>query len=169
MSKRNLQKERQQRGESFQDELRRSWRLLPNVWRFRIPDGGGGNRPGDEIVLLENINVLAEHKRTQSDKFQLSYLRPSQLKGLLDFDQVIERNYGMVFVNFHNEAKGRDVVYGFRLISAIHFMGNKGRRYITLQEFMSQEIKSVEIPLLPSDDGKRRYDLEELLTCYKSL
>lgn len=169
MSRRNLQKERQQRGESFQEEIRNSWRLLPNVWRFRIPDGGGGNRPGDEIVLLENVNILAEHKRTTRDKFQLDFLRPSQLKGLLDFDQVIERNYGLVFVNFHNEAEGRDVAYAFRLKTAVIFMNTKGRHHITLPEFIYQEIKSVELPLLPSDDGKRRYDLKGLLTCYKSL
>ena len=54
------QQEKRQRGDDFQEELRRSWHYVPNCWRMRIADRSGGTRPADEIVLLSNINILAE-------------------------------------------------------------------------------------------------------------
>lgn len=168
MARRNLQRERQQRGQDFQDEIRRSWRKLPNVWRFRLPDGGGGNRPGDELILLEEINVLAEHKRTEGDDFQLAFLRPSQLKGLVDFDRVISRNYGLVFVSFLDEARGQDIAYCFRLARALQYMKTRGRQYIHLEEFESGAFPAIALPLLPNEK-ERTYDLKGVNECYKSL
>lgn len=66
---RNKQRERQQRGDDFQAEIRRSWRGVPNVWRMRIADGAGATRPGDEIVITPEVNILAEMKRTESPTF----------------------------------------------------------------------------------------------------
>lgn len=167
----NLQKLRQQRGDDFQNELRASWRLLPNVWRFRLPDGGGGSRPGDELILLEDVNILAEHKRTYGDKFELGFLRPPQLKGLLDFDTVISRNLGLVFVSFLNEEKGTDEAYAFRLIRAMQYMQTKGRQYIKREELNQQLVPCIGLPLLPPPAGTidRLYDLKGVLQCYKSL
>lgn len=168
MTKRNLQRERQQRGQDFQDEVRRSWRKLSNVWRFRLPDGGGGNRPGDELILLEDISILAEHKRTEGDEFQLSFLRPSQLKGLRDFDKVITRNYGLVFVSFLDEKRGQDMAYCFRLLRGLQFMQRQGRQYIHLEEFKRNEMPAIDLPLLPNEK-ERTYDLKGVLECYKYL
>ena len=161
----NKQKERQQRGKEFENELRASWGLLKGVWRFRIPDGGGGTRPGDELILLDDVNILGEHKRTASDRFQLSYLRTDQVQGLLAFDMVIKRNLGLVFVSFLND--NVDHAYCFRLITALQFMHETGRKYITLAEFQNQELPCVELPRLPGE--ARVYDMKGVQICYKSL
>lgn len=153
------QKERQQRGQDFQDEIRRSWRLVPNSWRMRIADGRGGTRPADEIILLNDVNILAEHKRTQGDRFELSFLEVNQIKGLLDFDQVIARNKGLVFVSFLDEAKGLDLAVAFRLIPAAYYMKRKRRKYITVDEFKKQVTPCLWLPRMQLDDGPG-YDLK---------
>lgn len=158
------QKERQQRGEDWQDAVRRSWRLVPNTWRLRIPDGGGGTRPADELVLTEEINILAEHKCTNSDRFQLAYLTPGELKGLMDFDLVISRNLGLVFIHFLNEEKGIDEAYAFRITAAIMFMYDRKREYITLEEFRSGVPLCIPLPRLEAPEPT--YDLKGVLTCY---
>ena len=87
------QAERRQRGEDFQEECRRSWRQIPNLWRLRITDGGNlGTRPADELVLLEHVNLLCEEKRTDGDRFKLSMLRADQLTGLINFEKALDRN-----------------------------------------------------------------------------
>jgi hypothetical protein len=160
------QRERQQRGEDFQDEIRRSWRLIPRTWRMRIPDGKGGTRPADELTLTEKINILAEMKRTEEDRFELDFLEPNQIKGLLDFDKVIERNYGLVYVSFLNEAQNRDIAYVFRLFTAMRYMQQKKRKYITLEELQAGVIPCIWLPRIPSeqmDDGKPGYHLKEVI------
>ena len=90
------QAERRQRGEDFQEECRRSWRQIPNLWRLRITDGGNlGTRPADELVLLEHVNLLCEEKRTDGDQFKLSMLRTDQLTGLINFEKALDRNIGL--------------------------------------------------------------------------
>lgn len=160
------QRERQQRGTDFQDEIRRSWRLIPHTWRLRIPDGRGGTRPADELLLAVNINILAELKRTEEDNFELAFLEPNQIKGLLDFDKVIECNYGLVYVSFLNEELKRDVAYAFRLVTAMRYMQQKRRKYITLEELSSGAIPRVWIPRIPADkmpDNEPGYDLKEVI------
>lgn len=108
------QAERRQRGEDFQEECRRSWRQIPNLWRLRITDGGNlGTRPADELVLLEHVNLLCEEKGTDGDRFKLSMLRADQLTGLINFEKALDRNIGLVLVSFLNEAV--DVAYAFRV------------------------------------------------------
>lgn len=151
------QKERQQRGNDFQAEIRRSWRKVPNSWRRRIVDGEGGTQPADEIILTVSGNILAEHKRTIKDRLELSFLRPNQIKGLLDFDRVLPNNYGLVFVSFLNETL--DEAYAIRLVTALKYMKAKRRKYITRDEL--QEMSHVvQIPLLPGEE--RAYDLKEV-------
>lgn len=116
------QRERRQRGNDFQEEIRNSWNRVPNVWQMRIKDGGGGTRPADYITLTEDANILAELKRTAGESFKLSMLEPNQIKGLLDFDGVITRNYGLVFVSFENAKRGLDEAYVFRLVAALRYM-----------------------------------------------
>ncbi|WP_246096097.1 hypothetical protein [Paenibacillus sinopodophylli] len=163
---RELQRERQERGEDFQAEIRSSWTNVSNCWRMRIKDGGGGTRPADEIVLLEDVNILVELKRTESDRFELSYLRPDQVKGLLLFDRCIARNYGLVFISFNNLDKGRDEAYAFRLARALHYMQSKERQYVTLEEFTQNAIRCVKLPRIAADNT---YDLKGLVKCCKSL
>ena len=159
---------KQQRGEAFQVELKRSWRLINPCWRMRISDGRGSSRPADEIILLEEFNILAEHKRTAGDRFELSFLEPNQIKGLLDFDQVITKNYGMVFVSFLDEEAGIDDAYTFRLITALRYMKSKHRKYITQTEFMFNLIPNIQIARITIDE-KPGYDLKGVKNCYKYL
>lgn len=159
------QKERQQRGDDFQNEIRRSWSQLRS-WRVRIPDGRGGTRPADELVILEICNLLVELKRTNGDRFELSFLRPNQAKGLLAFDNVFDQNYGVVFVSFLNDCA--DEAYAFRLMEAYAYMVVKGRRYITMEEFRSKAFRCMELPR-ETIDGEPGYNLRGLHTCYKYL
>lgn len=152
------QRERQQRGDDFQEEIRRSWPLVKS-WRMRIADGRGSSRPGDEIVLLEECNVLAELKRTKGDRFELSFLRPNQISGLLAFHNVLDRNIGVVFVSFLDEASGIDEAYAFMLVDALHYMQEKQRRYITRLEFATHSVRRVPLPRITIDD-KPAYDLQ---------
>lgn len=116
-----------------------------------------GTRPADELILLENANLLCEEKRTDSDRFTLSMLRPDQLTGLLKFEQALDRNLGLVFVSFLNEAV--DIAYAFRLIDALYFMRGKGRQYITLAELQRGEIKAINLPRVDIN-GERGYDFK---------
>lgn len=165
---RNLQKERQQRGQEFQDEMRRSWAMVNGCWRKRLKDGGGSTEPADEIVLLEEVNLLLEHKRTDGDRFELSFLRSDQVSGLLDFDRVIARNYGLVCVSFNSPQIGLDVAYAVRLITALRYMQGQGVHFITLAEFEKNRLPCAELPRLRGAN-KPTYDLGELIACCKSL
>lgn len=151
------QAERRQRGEDFQEECRRSWRQIPNLWRLRITDGGNlGTRPADELVLLEHVNLLCEEKRTDGDRFMLSMLRTDQLKGLINFEKALDRNIGLVLVSFLNEAV--DVAYAFRLVHAMAYMNQKGRRYITLEELQQGKIEAIpQYFTFPCSMGYRPY------------
>lgn len=152
------QAERRQRGEDFQEELRRSWRLLPNLWRLRITDGSGlGTRPADELVITEKVNLLCEAKRTDSDRFLLSMLRPDQRTGLLKFEQAVSRNRGYVFISFLNEAV--DVAYAFRFLDALLYMRQQNRQYITLEELQQGKIEAVNLPRIYIDE-ELGYDLK---------
>jgi hypothetical protein len=167
VAKRNLQRERNERGNDFQDEIRRSWAFVENCWRMRVKDGGGGTRPADEIVTLEEVNILAELKRTEGQKFELSFLRPDQISGLLDFDRVVTRNYGLVYVSFHNEKQQRDEAYAVRLATAIRYMQGRGVAYIHLDDFRRGALPSCKLPRM--ETAKPTYDLKGLVKCCKSL
>src|SRR5690625_4137972 len=131
----NKQRDRQQRGSNFEEQIRNSLRFVPNLWTISIQDGRGGSRPGDRLIITEQVNILSELKRTAGQRFQLSFLRSNQMYGLVDFDNVTERNYGIVFINFHNSKRNLDEAYAFRLLTALEFMGRKDRQYVTLKEF----------------------------------
>lgn len=168
IAQRNKQRERQQRGNDFQAEIRSSWGFVEGCWRFRIPDGGGATRPGDELVLLQEVNILGEHKRTEGQRFQLSFLRADQITGLLDFDRVLDRNKGLVFVSFHNPDRGLDEAYAVRLITALRFIQRRDRDYITLEEFADKRLPCARLPRR-QDTSEPTYDLRELIECCKSL
>lgn len=156
----NKQRERQQRGSNFQEEIRHSLRLVPNLWTINITDGRGGSRPADRIIITEKVNILAELKRTAGRRFNLSFLRPNQLQGLIDFDRVIKRNYGLVFINFHDLKNNIDEAYAFRLITALKFMRQKGVRFITIDEFRNKKIPAIHLPR-----KKDYYDLRGVVNC----
>lgn len=139
---------------------------------MRISDGVSSTRPADELVLTEEVNILAEHKRTEGTKFELSFLRPNQIQGLVDFDEVVTRNVGLVFVSFHNPTQRRDEAYVLRLVTVLRYLRIKERQYISLSELQAgmgvgTSALSVRIPRLES--GSKLYDLREVPRCCKSL
>lgn len=176
MALRNKNKEAQHRGDDFQAEMRRSWRLLPNLWRIRLKDGGGNSVAADELVIAEGVNILAEHKRTKKSSFQLDFLRPNQIQGLVDFDQVIKRNVGLVFVSFYDTNKDLDECYAIRLVYALEYMKKKGRVSISLDELRELQLPgrqawngkwAVAVPRLEA--AERTFDLRGVLDCFKCL
>jgi hypothetical protein len=134
---------------------------------MRIKDGGGGTRPGDEIVLLEPANILAEHKRTEGRKFEFGFLRPDQVNGLLDFDRAVSRNLGLVFVSFHNPKQQLDDAYAFRLATGIRYMQRQEVAYIHLDDFRRGALPCCQLPRL--DTAKPTYDLRGLVEKCRSL
>lgn len=158
------QKRKRQRGEDFQDQLRDSWLQVPNIWRAHLNEASG-SRPADDIVLTEPINILFEAKRTEDTAFRLGFLRQNQINGLLDFEKVIDRNYGLVFINFLDHKEGIDETYTFRLIKALKYMLAKESLSIKLEELREGKADSLLLPALPD----RLYDVEEVLKCYKQL
>ncbi|EIW19950.1 MULTISPECIES: hypothetical protein [Pelosinus] len=162
------QKERYQRGEDFQNEIRRGWRLVPNSWRRRVVDGqGGGTQPADEIILLLEGNVLAEHKRRKGDRFSLNELEPNQQKGLLAFDAVLPQNYGLVFISFLDAARGVDETYVVRFVSLARYLRSKGRVSITRNELMVNILSGKVCCILTTAAAERTYDLRGLGNCLK--
>ncbi|WP_371366256.1 hypothetical protein SRRS_06960 [Sporomusa rhizae] len=164
-----IQKERLKRGEDFQKEIRRSWRLIPNIWRMRITDGGAGTRPGDEIVLTAIGNFLVEMKRTAGDRFELSMLRPNQLHGLRDFDRALPHNIGFVFVSFLNEHI--DEAYAIRLSTLEKSLKQRNHRYVTRKTLKESyvEVGAVSMPRIYYHDPANTklsgpaYDLSEVV------
>ncbi|MGP9042133.1 hypothetical protein [Cytobacillus kochii] len=168
---RNKQRERHQRGEDFQNEIKRSWRRIPNIWTLPIMDGRGGSRPGDRLTICKNINLLTELKRTAKKEFQLDFLRPNQVRGLVDFDQVIEKNMGLVLVSFHDLPKV-DEAYAIRLVTALRYMQIHGKRSISLEELRKGKTaagKQLALKLPRLHAAEPTYDLRGLTECYKYL
>jgi hypothetical protein len=155
----NLQKYRAERGADFQREVRLSWRLIPHIWRTHLKEGGG-TRPADDLVLTEYNNLLMEMKRTESDVFRLSYLRPDQLTGLLAFDKAIGHNIGLVFVSFlHDDI---DEAYGFRLTD--HVYSSESTLLLEISREAMQKTPSLYRPLPRIYvEGKPAYDLKGVI------
>ncbi len=153
------QAEKRGRGTSFQDEVRRSWALIPGTWRLRITDTGAGSRPADELVLTAERNYLIEMKRTQNSTFSLGLLRPTQIKGLHDFDVALQQNYGLVFWSIQNSTL--DTAYAFRFYDfAQHYCRS-------LQKSISQAdlVRNLKHAVLPriEVEGEPGYDLRGVL------
>lgn len=163
----NKQKERHDRGHDFQEEIKNSWRHVPNIWTMPIADGRGGSRAADRITIAPKVNLLTELKRTSKKAFELSFLRPNQIRGLIDFDAVIEQNYGIVLVSFHDLPKGVDEVYAIRLKTALYYMHSKNKTSIKLEELRKEGMESIAIPLPKLNTQEIAYDLKELVECYK--
>jgi hypothetical protein len=168
----NKQREKRQRGEDFQQEIKRSWRHVPKIWTLPIADGRGGTKPADRLTIAEKVNVLTELKRTAKKEFQLDFLRPNQIRGLIDFDQIIERNYGLVLVSFYDLPKGVDEAYAIRLTTALRYMQKEGRRSIPLADLRSGANvagKKIAIKLPRLQTAEPAYDLKGVVECYKYL
>jgi hypothetical protein len=169
------QKERQQRGENFEDEIHRGWLQVPNCWRLGIP-GNASTRPADSLTLLPDYNILQECKRTAGDRFELSFLRKNQVTGLLNFEQTIpSRNLGVVFCSFLNEEKDIDETYLFRLRTGLEIMQRLKVNYITLEVFRGshkmQGLRRVicEVDRVICPDGLDYWDIRRSIRWLQSL
>jgi len=160
------QRNRAERGDEFEAELKRGWGLIKNCWFMKIPDGKGATRPADQIILLLEANVLAEHKRTAGDRFQLSFLRPDQISGLASFERVLNRNFSLVFISFLNLGQQIDEAYAFRFNIGLGHMKERGRRYISIEEFRQNRLPCIRLTRIPGPDGDA-WGLQEVVRCYR--
>lgn len=156
------QAEKRIRGESFQEEIRRSWSLIPNCWRMRITDDCG-SRPADEIVILPHVNFLIEMKRKASDRLNLADLRTNQLSGLMDFEKAGDRNKGIVIVSFLNETS--DFAYAVGLRDLLLYLNKMSQMFITQSDLASNLI-SFDLPRIEINE-QRGYDLRRLVDWFK--
>ena len=72
------------------------------------------------------------------------------------------KHYWLVLISFLNEAV--DVAYAFRLVHAMAYMNQKGRRYITLEELQQGKIEAINLPRIEIN-GERGYDLKGVRDC----
>ena len=88
-------------GHDFQDDIAMAWAQVPKSWRMRIRDGGNGDRPADEIVVLNEFRLLVEAKRTKSMSFNLkSLVKENQINsGVCSFNISQYKSLNL-FVNF---------------------------------------------------------------------
>lgn len=168
----NKQRERQQRGNDFEAEIKRSWRFIPNIWTMKLTDGRGGSRAADRITISQDANFLTELKRTASKSFELSFLRPNQIRGLIDFDSIIDRNYGLVLVSFHDLKKGVDEAYAIRLVAALKVMQRMNKQSLQLEYLRnvteSDKLEPLAVKLPRLDTAEPAYDLGGIIKWYKS-
>ena len=140
---------------------------MNNVWRRRLKDGRGGGNAADEIILTTEGNFLNELKRTNGLSISLNDFRPNQVQGCIDFDTVLPWNYGLIFASFLNEGKGIDEAYAFRMITWLRYLKQHDTNHMKLEDLKAGKIPVVQLPLLEHKD--RRYDLEGVVKCCKSL
>ena len=73
-------------GKAFEDEVRRSWSVIPDSWLLRITDGKKtGPRPADFIAITNKCNFLIEAKKREALTFNRYTVETHQIKSLLDF------------------------------------------------------------------------------------
>lgn len=151
-------------GKEFELEIAKSWTLVNNAWRLRLRDGGGIECPADELVLLPNVRLLNELKRTNKNYFSLKLLRTNQISGLLTFEKKDSNNYGLVFINFYNEHFNIDRLFVFRLVHLYMFIKtNKyDKLYFPIDLFERSDILSIELDTYYVS-LKKYYDLKPLL------
>lgn len=141
------QADKRQRGENFQEEIRRSWALIPNCWRMRITDDCG-SRPADEIVILPHVNFLIEMKRKADDRLNLADLRTNQIGGLIDFIKAGNKNVGMIFVSFLSESV--DATYAISIRTFLQHLKKMDRLYMDRQE-ISEYQEAILLPRIMVD------------------
>ncbi|MEN6565896.1 MAG: hypothetical protein ABFC57_06310 [Veillonellales bacterium] len=154
------QAEKRLRGEQFQEEIRRSWSLIPNCWRMRITDDCG-SRPADEIVILPYVNFLIEMKRKAVGRLCLSDLRMNQIGGLNDFEKTGEKNVSLIMFSCLNAEI--DVTYAVTFKDLLWFMKKNNRLSLKLMG-----IRAIGFPLPRLlIGGKPGFDLSGLVAAFK--
>lgn len=158
------QYEKRARGEAFQNEIKASWRLIPDCWRMRISDDCG-SRPADEIVILSEDRLLNELKRKSDGKLCVADLRTNQLGGLIDFMHAGGNNFGIVIVSFLDDE--RDIAYAIPISVFLNTCEKKNRMYMSSIELASStyEGKAVELPR--TAEFADCYDLKPLVEFVK--
>lgn len=165
------QKEKLQRGIEFQEEMRKSWLTLSNLWRLRIDDSSG-SRPGDSLILTnyqyKPLNILIEYKRKMEPVLRLSDLRESQIKGLADFDKVAPWHHSLIIVNFLDEEKSINDTYAVTYYSFIKYLNVKKKLQVSAEEIKSN-LDYYRAPVLENVDGTKRYHIGGILPWLASM
>lgn len=154
------QYEKRARGEAFQNEIKASWRLIPDCWRMRISDDCG-SRPADEIVLLSEDRLLNELKRKSDGMLCISDLRTNQLGGLIDFMHAGGNNFGMVIVSFLDDEW--DTAYAIPISVFLSTCEKKNRMYMSIAEIASSTYEGKAVELSRTAEFADCYDLKPLV------
>ena len=134
VSRSEIGKESQKKGRKFEDRMRDSWLASDlSLWRMRIKDGAGTERPGDELIIMNKLRILAEHKTTSNETFSIaSNLKPHQISAGAAFSSLNYKNKSIVFINFKNDKI--DKTYAVSMYSIVDFMYRTKKKSIRLEE-----------------------------------
>jgi hypothetical protein len=119
------------KGKDFEDIMRESWEQVPNSWRIRIKDGGGGESPADDLVLLDKFRLLLEYKSTDKKSFSISgALKTHQIYAGLAFMSLNFFNVSLIVINYESF----NTVYIISMRSLFSFMRKTNKKSITIEE-----------------------------------
>ena len=121
-------------GKSTEDMIKEAWGKVPGLWQLKITDMPGlGDRPADNILIVENLRILQEVKSTVSDKITLGGLiHRHQVKALWDFQSLHKDNLGIIVVEFLTHKK---LVF-IDIIQYISHLKKSAYNYLGLPEIM---------------------------------
>lgn len=129
VSRQEVGKESFRKGKDFETIMKESWKKVPGSWRLRIKDGGGGESPGDDIILLDKIRLLVEYKTTDKPVFSISgALKNNQIYGGLAFMGLHPNNVSLVVINFERYK----AVYALTMRELTQYIHDTGRMSLSV-------------------------------------
>jgi len=142
VSRHQVGKKSYDKGKQFESDMLESWKCVPS-WRIRLRDGGGGETPADDLVLLDELRVLAEYKCTDNDKFNFSSaVKQHQIDAALTFESACGKNVGVLFINFRH----RNAVVIIRIIDLLTYYVKANKKSIDFNNL--DDIKHIRISRL---------------------
>lgn len=116
-------------GKATEDMMIKAWSKVPGLWQLKITDSPGlGDRPADNILIVENLRILQEVKSTTGDAIRLgSLIHKHQVKNLYDFQSLHKDNIGLIVVEFltHKKLVFIDIIQYIKHLkrSAYNYLG----------------------------------------------
>lgn len=155
MAKKYTQKDKQKRGNIFEQEFRASCNELPCwVWKMRTTFSG---TPFDYLLILEQVNVGLELKVTLSGTLPYSAIRHNQRHGLTKFGDSAPQNMPGILVNWRNTPSKINRCFFIPWNRIQYEVCGEKPGSIKLEAY-----KQFEIPRLKLETGKYGWDLKYL-------
>lgn len=144
-------------GKAFEDEVRRSWSVIPDSWLLRITDGKKtGPRPADFIAITNKCNFLIEAKKREALTFNRYTVETHQIKSLLDFDKIGENNRGVIL--FCAKTSTVHKTFAIHIYDYITFF-KEGRYSVSINELKEKAVELRKIKV----QGQVAWDLTPML------